>query len=173
MYLFDMLEEKYRSIAKLCGTTLAITTFLIGCSSGGGSSTPPPPPPQDVSISGKVYDQEISGATVEILVGDTVVGTTTSDSSGQYSFDLSVTEAQRAQRCVVRATRGNFSLQSLLGTVGAVTDSRDENDEVNGDNLPAANVTNVSTALAAIIQRENGGTLPSDQSTIDNLIDSY
>lgn len=149
--------------------------FVAACGGGGGGDTTTTTATETttaVALSGKVYDQELSGAEVEVLVGNTVVATATTDSNGAYSVNLSVTETARTQRCVVRAVRGNFSLRSLLGNVGSITDTATSNGgSISSDSFPAANVTNVSTAVAAVIEAANSNTLPSSQAEIDAAID--
>ena len=148
---------------------LAMLPFVAACSGGGGGSSEETP--VSVTVGGKVYDQELSGAEVEVLVGDTVVATTTTDSNGAYSVDLSVTQAARAQRCVVRARRGSFSLRTLLGNVGSISDAAVANGgSLSGDTFPAANVTNVSTAVAAIVEAAPGGADLTSQADIDAAV---
>lgn len=92
------------------GTLLVvILTFLAACSSSDGESTPPPsgPAPEKVIVSGTItYDNvphntstngldynntsqdPVRGATIQVLHGNSVIATSKTDSSGQYSFEL-------------------------------------------------------------------------------------
>lgn len=150
--------------------TLALFAGLIAACGGGGGTAAPAA--TSVTISAQVYDQAVANAEVSVYVGDstTPVATTTSDSTGNFSVNLSVTEAARANNCVVVARRDNISLRSLLGNVGAITDIATANSgNVTPTELPSANVTNVSTAVAAII-KQSGGALPNSQADIDAAI---
>lgn len=144
--------------------------FIAAC--GGGSSAPVETP-VSVALSAQVYDQAVANATVEVFVGanTTPVATTTTDENGNWSVNLSVTEEARANNCVVVARRDNISLRSLLGNVGAITDTATANSgTVTATELPSANVTNVSTAVAAIVE-QSGGSLPSSQAEIEAALD--
>lgn len=153
--------------------TLALFAGLIAaCGGGGGTAAPAAETPVSVTLSAQVYDQAVANAEVSVYLGDstTPVATTTSDSTGNFSVNLSVTEAARANNCVVVARRDNISLLSLLGNVGAITDIATANSgTVTSTELPSANVTNVSTAVAAII-KQSGGALPNSQADIDAAI---
>lgn len=78
-----------------------VVSGAFACSGGGGNDTPPPPPPH--TLSGTLtYDKvptspaglnyaatvakPIRGATVELMNGSAVIATTTSSSTGGYSF---------------------------------------------------------------------------------------
>ena len=155
-----------RPFAMLCAFTLGALTLLSGCSSSSsGSSTSTP-----VTLSAQVYDQEVANAEVTIYVGDTAVATTTTDADGNYSVDLQVTEEARANACVAVARRGSISLRSVLGNVGAITDTATANGgNITSAVLPSANVTNVSTAVAAIIEQSSGA-IPDTQAEIDAVL---
>jgi hypothetical protein len=177
MNVLNNVGHKLQSVAKYCGVSLVATTMLVACgggsssdssggSGGGGGTT------TAVTLSGQVYDREIANADVTVYVGDTAVATTTTDQNGNYSVDLQVTEAARSSRCVVRATRDAVSLRSLLGNVGTIADTATANGgNVNNQVLPTANVTNVSTAVVAVIEN-SGGSLPDSQADIDAALDA-
>lgn len=144
--------------------------LVVACGGSGGGTTTPAA--VSVTLSAQVYDQAVANAEVSVYVGSntTPVATTTTDSDGNFSVNLSVTEAIRANNCVVVARRDNISLRSLLGNVGAIADTATANSgTVTATELPSANVTNVSTAVAAII-KQSGGALPSSQADIDTAL---
>lgn len=152
--------------------TLALFAGLIAACGGGGTAAPAAEVPVSVTLSAQVYDQAVANAEVSVYVGTstTPVATTTSDSNGNFSVNLSVTQAARANNCVVVARRDNISLRSLLGNVGAITDTATANSgTVTATELPSANVTNVSTAVAAFV--EKSGALPDTQADIDAALD--
>ena len=149
------------------------TLALAGCSGGGGGggggkSAGPTTTP--LTIKGIVNDAIITSAQVELLLDGTVVATTTSNGSGQYSFSLNTTAAQRAQVAVIQARRGNLALQSLLGVLQSVVNTKNSSNSVTQSNFPQVVVSNVTTAMIAVMQQQNGGTLPTDQAGIDALV---
>lgn len=171
MRVFNEMLYKIPSIVKFCGVVL--TAIVLTACFSGGSSDPvpaPTPTPTAVTLTGQVYDQEIANADVTVYVGDQAVANTTTDQGGNYTVNLQVTEQARANRCVVVATRNQISLRTLLGNVGAITDTATANNgTVTSDLLPSANVTNVSTAIAAVIEA-SGGVLPDSQADIDAAV---
>ena len=84
--------------------TISLVALLAGCGGGGGGDAPAPPPGSTVALSGQitfdrvpaiaeqglVYAQTIAqparGVTVELLQSGTVSTSTTTDSTGNYSF---------------------------------------------------------------------------------------
>lgn len=160
-------------LTKLLILTL-FASLAAACGGGGGSSTPAPtttPPPTAVTLSGQAYDLGVANADVTVYVGGQAVAHTTTDQDGNYSVNLQVAEQDRASHCVVVVTRGNISLRSLLGNAGSVADTATANGgKVTSTEFPGANVTNVSTALAAVMENAAGGTLPSSQADIDAAI---
>ena len=169
MQALNKIGHKFQSVTKLWGVAL-ITTVLLAACGGGGSSDPASPTSTAVTLTGQVYDQGIANADVTIYVGDQAVASTTTDLDGNYSVTLQITEQARASRCVVVATRDVISLRSLLGNVGAITDTATANNgTVTSELLPYANVTNVSTAIAAVIEA-SGGALPDSQAAIDAAV---
>ena len=174
MHVLNKMGRKFQSAVKLTGVALSSAVFLVACGGGGGGGSTPPPQDETtaVTLSGQVYDQEIANADVTIYVGDQAVANATTDQDGNYSVNLQVTEQARANRCVVVARRDNISLRSLLGNVGAIADTATANNgAINSEVLPSANVTNVSTAIAAVIET-TGGALPDSQAEIDAAVEA-
>ena len=153
-----------RSVAMACAITLGGAIFATGCSQAPSSTTEKT---TSVTLSGQVYDAELSGASVELVVGGTVASTAIADSNGNYSFSLSIKDSDKSKAVFIRAARGAFKLRSVLGTLSKLIASKDSSNKVSSSNFPAANITNVSTAVAAIIEQENSGTLPTTQTDID------
>ncbi len=145
---------------------MGVFASLAACG-GGGSSSDGGGGDQTVAIklSGLVYDEEIGGAVVEAYVGSQLVGTATTDATGNYTLNLTVSESQYQEQCVVRArvVDENFSLATLPGTVGEIAGSTAAGDgTVSGSENPDLNVTNVSTAVYAVVksQAQTSGTTP-------------
>ena len=150
---------------------LVLSTLLVACggSSGGGGSSNTN---TSVSLNGQVYDQAVANANVTIYIGTQAVATARTDQNGNYSVNLSVSPDARSNRCVVVASRDNIKLRSLLGNIGAIADIASANGgKIDKSNLPSANVTNVSTAIAAVIEN-SAGTLPDSQTAIDLAVEA-
>jgi len=142
------------------------TAALVAC--GSGDSTTSTNPEMTITLVGAVYDEELANAEVEVFVGTnpTPVGTGFADANGNYTLTLTVSEDVTNQACVVRATRGNFSLDTLPGTVNTVAAAA-QGGIASANALPGLNITNVSTALLAVIRDDNGGDVPNSQDLID------
>lgn len=145
------------------------TTGTTG-GTGGGTTT------QTVSmkLSGLVYDEELANAEVTVYVGNDLtnpVGTGVTDENGNYDVDVSVSEDDANQACVIRAVRGDFSLETLPGSINTVAAAAVAG-EVSSDSLPGINVTNVSTAQLAVIRATYSGSVPNDQTSIDAAEDA-
>jgi hypothetical protein len=121
-----------------------------------------------VTLSGVVYDEELANADVAVYVGTnpTPVGTGLADENGNYTLTLTVSESVSNQACVIRAVRGNFSLETLPGTVNTVAAAA-QGGIVTNAALSGLNVTNVSTALLAVIRAANSNSVPNSQALID------
>jgi alpha-tubulin suppressor-like RCC1 family protein len=89
-----MKTQVARAAARCYFALVALAAMLAACSSGGGYSAPPPPPPVMNAVNGAVVDAFVAGATVSAyqLNADgtqgTLIATTTTDSSGNYSLNL-------------------------------------------------------------------------------------
>jgi alpha-tubulin suppressor-like RCC1 family protein len=89
-----MKTQVARATAHCCFALVALATMLAACSGGGGYSAPPPPPPVMNAVKGAVVDAFVAGATVSAYqvnadgTQGTLIATTTTDSSGNYSLNL-------------------------------------------------------------------------------------
>lgn len=152
--------------------SLLVALPLAGCGGGGGgssggNSTPPPsgnqPPAPTVinlKLQGKVTDQPIANAEVTATVGDETF-TATADENGDYSLDIEVEESQ-ADAFVVLSARGvgdqSFvEFTSLAGSLQALLDAAGDDATLTNDEDFATQITNVSTALAVLLEAANGG----------------
>lgn len=149
---------------------------LGACGGGGGSGgVTPPPAPQMVQLvmRGQIVDAAIPNAAITVTVGGRTF-TTTADSSGNYSVTMTLPPDETGNIVTVTAlgaagqpnvaltsTLGSFStLMTQAGSDGTLT--RSENDNTN--------VTNLTTAIDALVMAANGGTpVTSDQQLIDAL----
>ena len=148
---------------------------LLSACGGGGSSTPatttPTPTTTNVTVGGKVYDKELSGAEVLFYVdGDTTpIAKSVTDSNGAYSVTLPASSADNAKSITIKVKRGKFKMRSLMGNVqDIIATAKSKSDAITSDTLPSANITNVSTAIAALI--DQAGSTPASKAEIDAAV---
>lgn len=155
---------------KTLGITLVMASALAACGGSGGGGGSTGSSSTSVKLNGQVYDQIVANATVTVYLGTTAVATTTTDQNGNYSVNLSVSKAARSSRMVLVAAKDKIKLRSLLGNAGNVADVASGNSgQVSGAQLASANVTNVSTAITAMVENSLGA-LPDTQTEIDAAI---
>lgn len=123
-----------------------------------------------IKLNGKVYDTQLSGAEVTLYYSDNFnkpIAVTTSDNNGNYSVTLNIAPANRNKSIVAVARRGNIKLRALLGNAGALADaSAVAGGKLSSTSFPTANITNVSTAIIAIVRFQTGS-IPTSQAAID------
>jgi len=113
-----------------------------------------------MTISGTVRDAAMPGAQVVLTVGGSALPAVTADANGNYSVDV-VTTAP-ADFITLQATgvgaQANVVLSSLVGDAGATAAVAASDGIVSAAALPAANVTNVTTAEAVLTAQALGKT---------------
>lgn len=113
-----------------------------------------------MTISGTVRDAAMPGAQVVLTVGGNALPAVTADADGNYSVDV-VTTAPAAF-ITLQATgvgsQANVVLSSLVGDAGATAAVAATDGTVSAAALPAANVTNVTTAEAVLTAQALGKT---------------
>ncbi|WP_455207852.1 hypothetical protein [Kaarinaea lacus] len=130
---------------------ILILIILSACSSGGGSS-PPPPPPANTSVGGSVVKGIIKHALVEIFaiesggVASQPSATTTTDTSGNYSFTLDPGFSGPVM-VVVRDNNDPANPSTMTCDVAAGCGSF-----IFGDDMPLGNVE-----LRAVVPNVTGG----------------
>ena len=112
----------------------------------------------------------LSGSSVSVSIGGSVVATGTADSAGNYSVSVPVISTSEEQNMTVTATNGNVVMTSLVGNAGTVLANRNSSNEVSGTNYPRANINSVSTSVVAAIREQNGGALPNTEAEINSVI---
>jgi hypothetical protein len=126
-----------------------------------------------LNINGKVYDAELPGAEVTFYYSDNAnqpIASTITDNNGNYSVNFTVAVADRNKSIIAIARRGSIVLRSVIGNAGTVADaSAAAGGTLSSFNYPAAIVSNVTTAIVAVVRFETGA-VPSTQAEIDTAI---
>lgn len=116
-----------------------------------------------IKMLGRVAGPPIDGATVTATVGDEEYATT-ADEQGMYELRLSVREPDDMVSLVARDQTDAFiHYQSYLGNMERVQNLATSDGLFTREQAIAANVTNVSTANAALMRWVNGGQAPATE----------
>ncbi|HEX7686927.1 MAG TPA: Ig-like domain-containing protein [Burkholderiaceae bacterium] len=111
-----------------------------------------------MTIQGTVHDDAMPGAQVVLSVDGVAQPAVTADADGNYT--LTVTTANPNAFLSLQATgvgaQSNVALSSLVGDAASTAAAADSQGAVSAQALPAANVTNVSTAVAVLSQQALG-----------------
>jgi|TARA_Y100000296_G_C5178804_1_gene261923 hypothetical protein len=112
------------------------------------------------TVEGLVTDSPIANANIVVKVGSETFDVT-AESDGRYTFDVSVDDDSTQQMISMIATgvdsQSHAKLASILGSVNALNSLVNEEGVISSDELFSVNVTNVTTATVALMQRENLG----------------
>ncbi len=113
-----------------------------------------------VTLQGTVHDDAMPGAQVVATVGGTAQPAVTADADGHYA--VTITTSTPADFITLQATgtgaQSGVVLQSLVGDASAAAAAASSDGTVDATALPAANVTNVSTAIAVLTAQAIGKT---------------
>lgn len=144
-----------------------------GNNNNGGSTAPPPAPTGNrLTLTGTVTDAPIPDAVVTATIGSQSF-TATADANGNYRLELSVEEAATSGFVTLRAkgagTQSYVEFTSLLGTFQALKIQAGTDGVLSSGEQFATQITNVSTALAVLLQQANGGQPVATQALIDTL----
>jgi hypothetical protein len=121
----------------------------------------------NISVAGMVTDSPVANATVSVMVGEQAFEFT-ADDTGAYLASLSLDDDQINQMVSIVAqgvdTQQQVKLMSILGSVETLIAAAGDDTTVDSSENFAVNVTNLSTAQAVLVLRENlGQALASDQ----------
>jgi hypothetical protein len=126
----------------------------------------------ELTLVGLVTDSPIIDANVVINVGDEQQ-VVTAGSDGSYSATLSVDDDATDKMVSIVASgvgsQTQAKLMSVLGSVEALNEASTGDGEVTKDDFFGVNVTNVTTANAGLMQRENLGAPIVDDETLAAL----
>jgi hypothetical protein len=175
-----------RSVGKAVLSTLLLSA-LAACGGGGGDSSggsntggngnggPPNPPTPTMSrltLTGTVTDAPIAGALVTTTIGGQTF-TATADANGNYRIELSIEESATGAFITLTAkgvgSQSYVEFTSLLGTFAALRTQAGSDEVLSNTENFATQITNVSTALAALLQQANGGQPVNTQTLLDTL----
>ena len=105
-----------------------------------------------VTLQGTVHDDAMPGAQVVVTVAGVAQPAVTADADGNYSVD--VTTSSPTDFITLQATgagsQADVVLTSLVGDAGSTAALASSTGTIDATALPAANVTNVSTAIAIL-----------------------
>ena len=130
----------------------------------------------DLALEGLVTDGPIANANVMINVGEQEF-TTTADETGAYSAQLSLDDSLVQQFVSISATGPGagspIKLVSLLGNYDDLVATAGEDGVLTKDEAFDVNVTNVSTAKAALMEDANGDNAITTKAAFDEASKSY
>jgi hypothetical protein len=113
-----------------------------------------------MTLSGTVRDAAMPGAQVVLTIGGVAQPAVTADANGNYSVDITTTTP--TDFITLKATgtgaQANVVLSSLVGDASATAAAATPAGTVSATALPAANVTNVTTAEAVLTAQALGKT---------------
>jgi hypothetical protein len=163
-----------RQLGKAALSTLFLSTLAAcgGGGGGGGSSPPPPVTTSHLAITGTVTDGPIASAVVTATVSGQTF-TANADANGSYRLELSLPETATGGFVTLTAkgvgSQSYVEFTSLAGTFQTLK-TQAGSDEVlsSGENF-ATQITNVSTALAVLLQQANGGQAINSQTLLETL----
>lgn len=125
-----------------------------------------------LSVSGVVTDSPIENANVTFTVGDNTL-TTTADALGNYTAEFNLDDDDSSSMVSIIAqgegAQAQAKLSSILGTVGRLDALSGDDNTLTKDELFDVNVTNVTTANSALLQRENLGEAITDDTLLAAL----
>jgi len=166
--------------------TLVLAAQLAACGGGDGGSKVPspsggsnPPPPvstkHKLTLQGTVTDEPIANANVTATVGSQSFSAT-ADAAGNYSLNLEVDDTGLTQPIQLVAKgvgeQAHVEFISLAGSVQALTAAAGADGILSSTENFATQITNVSTAQAALIAAANGGELPTSVAALQTLATS-
>ena len=113
-----------------------------------------------MTIKGTVHDDAMPGAQVVLTVGGSALPAVTADANGNYSVDVTTTTPSDfiTLKATGVGTQANVVLSSLVGDASATAAVAASDGSVTATALPAANVTNVTTAEAVLTAQALGKT---------------
>jgi hypothetical protein len=157
--------------------SIVFISTLAGCGGGGGGgggggSTPPPVTTSRLTITGTVTDGPIASAVVTATVSGQTF-TATADANGSYRVELSVPETATSGFVTLTAKGAGSQVYveftSLLGTFQALKTQAGSDEVLSSSENFATQITNVSTAMAVLLQQANSGQPVASQAQLDSL----
>ncbi|MGB0892870.1 MAG: PKD domain-containing protein [Parashewanella sp.] len=129
-----------------------------------------------VTLKGKVTDSPIANAKVKVTVGNKEFDVQ-ADKDGNYTLALSADDSQLNDLIKVVAVGeqadSNVKLVSYLSSLDAAIKASGEDKQLTKDELFAVNVTNVSTAVSALLQQQNEDKPVTSVESLNQLATQY
>lgn len=162
---------------------LIVACSLAACGDSSGSSsddgddvTPPPPPPPPATVTltldGAVTDEPIANAVVTATVGDQTF-TATADANGNYTLQIEVEESAAGGFVTLVAEgvdqQAFVAFTSLVGTLESLAEQAGDDGTLSAEENFSTQITNVSTAEAALLQEANGGEPITSEEELEDL----
>lgn len=126
--------------------------------------TAPGPQGEGFTIGGKVTDNPVANAEVRVLIGSETFQTT-ADAAGVYELfiDTSSFTGDEIVHAIATAPESNpqLKLVSVMNTVSELEQAAGTDKLLVAQEYFGVNITNVSTALSAMLEKENGGPISS------------
>lgn len=143
-----------------------VLSQLAACGDGGSGGSDddgdgPPPPPATVALTfkGVVTDAPIANAAVTLLVGNRSF-TATADANGAYTVTAEVEQSEAGGFVTLQAkgagAQSFVEFTSLAGAFASLVNAAGDG-TLTSDESFATQITNVSTAEAALLVQANGG----------------
>jgi hypothetical protein len=128
------------------------------------------------AIQGKVTDGPIVNAKLLISVGEQQI-IATADANGDYTATISVDDSFEDDLVKIVASgaevNSQIKLESLLGSVKKLSELAGDDGILSKQALFDVNVTNVTTAISALMKMANNGEVISSQEKLDSLVSQY
>ncbi|MCW8092023.1 PKD domain-containing protein [Alteromonas sp. ASW11-130] len=130
---------------------------------------------REMAISGKVTDGPIANAKVEVTInGETY--TTTADANGDYTINISADDSlDDALVTIIAKGPGENSPVKLVSHLDSLTNlvnAAGDDGTLTKDDLFSVNVTNVTTAQAALMEQAHGGKI-TDVASLEDALKDY
>lgn len=123
-----------------------------------------------IRLKGVVADAPVANASVTATVG-AVDHTVTAAADGSYGLDITTSNPQDFVTLAARGAgaQAAVKLVSLVGEAARLAALVSANGELDSAQLPALNVTHLSTAMTVLVIEANGGAPPTTQARVDEL----
>lgn len=123
-----------------------------------------------IRLKGVVADAPVANASVTATVG-AVDHTVAAAADGSYALDITTSNPLDFVTLAARGTgaQAAVKLVSLVGDAAGLAALVSANGELDSAQLPAVNVTHLSTAMTVLVIEANGGAPPTTQAKVDEL----
>ncbi|WAJ70161.1 carboxypeptidase-like regulatory domain-containing protein [Catenovulum adriaticum] len=161
-------------MAELDVTIKVMVTDFAGLSASNQFNFVIKPQPINLTLTGVVTDEPIANASVTAMIGEQSFNATT-DNNGVYSLALSVAQQFTDQLVKLIATghpdtHPNVKFVSQLPSFATLKAQAGDNEMLSAEDNFSLNVTNVTTAEAALLEIVKAGEPISDEAELNQLL---